>query len=132
MVSGNALAQPAILVLIIGMGVVNFSLRFAPLAALSRLRLPEGLMRWLSYVPAAVMGALLATEVLIPALEVASGGGSGSNGAAGALDALLLLRNAGIYGALAAMLAYKLSKSFIGSTVAGVVVYVLIQWLVGV
>jgi branched-subunit amino acid transport protein len=83
-------------------------------------------MRWLSYVPVAVMGALLATETLIPALEAANGVGDGRTP-----PFVPLYLSPGIYGALAAMLAYRFSKSFIGSTVAGVFVYALIQWLVG-
>jgi branched-subunit amino acid transport protein len=72
-------------------------------------------MRWLSYIPVAVMGALLATETLIPAL--------------GDTPHTPLWLNPGLYGAAAAMLAFRLSKSFIGSTIAGVIVFALLRWL---
>src|SRR5699024_9980625 len=36
---------------IVGMAVVNYAVRYPPIAVLSRLELPEWLRRWLSYIP---------------------------------------------------------------------------------
>jgi branched-subunit amino acid transport protein len=129
----TALSRETILALILGMAAVNFALRFVPLAALSRLRLPDWLMRWLSYIPAAVMGALMATEVLIPAVEQAQLQIPAADAALTltSVPAVPLWANPGIYGALAAGIAFRLSKSFMGSTLAGIIVYALLRWRVG-
>ena len=129
-------SQTAIYGLIIGMFVLNFALRFVPLAVLSRLSIPRPLMRWLSYMPIAVMGALVASEVMIPALDAALAtdaalGEAGSTTATTA-TAIPLFLNPGIYGALAAMLTYYYTKSFIGGTLAGIAVFALLQLLFGV
>lgn len=99
-----------IVAVIAGMALVNFALRFTPLAVLSRVRLPEGFTRWLSYVPASVMGALVASEVLRP-------GGQWQPP----------LTNPGVYAAVIAGVTFRFSKSFLGSTMAGVVSYVFIR-----
>lgn len=54
-----------ILWIIIGTAVVTFIPRVLPFIILSRLDLPEWVLKWLEYVPIAVMAALLAQEVLI-------------------------------------------------------------------
>ena len=46
--------------MIIGIGVITFLLRFAPLALLARLELAGWLQQGLRYVPAAVMAAIIA------------------------------------------------------------------------
>ncbi|TLD46748.1 MAG: hypothetical protein FAZ92_00982 [Accumulibacter sp.] len=46
--------------MIIGIGVITFLLRFAPLALLARLELAGWLRQALRYVPAAVMAAIIA------------------------------------------------------------------------
>lgn len=99
-----------ILIVVIGLALMNFSLRFIPLATLSRITLPEPLMRWLSFVPVSVMGALFAKEVLLPSAE---------------FD--MPLQNPGIYGALVSMLVYRLSKSFVGATLSGVISFIIIR-----
>lgn len=105
-------SSTTLLILIMGLGLTNYALRFVPLYALSRIKLPKPFMRWLSFVPVSVMGALFAKEVLLPSVEFK-----------------MPLQNPGIYGALIAMLAYKLTKSFVGSTLAGVVSFILLREL---
>lgn len=100
---------------IIGMGVVNFCLRFIPMATISRMSLPAPIMKWLSYVPIAVMGALFAKEILLPALDV--------------MDTVPLYLNPGIYGALIAMAAFKKTRSFMGSTMAGIIGFLILRWV---
>jgi len=106
--------QAAILAVIAGMAIVNFAIRFTPIATLSRLTLPGPLLRWLSFVPISVMGALVATEVLRP---------QGSWQAP--------LTNPGLYAAVLTGLIFKFTRSFLGSTVAGMVAYVVLRSVLG-
>lgn len=106
----SATSTNVIMSVVIGMGVLNFALRYLPLLALSRFELPEPIMRWLSFIPIAVMGSLFASEVLLPSRDYS-----------------MPLYNPGIYGALISMLVYRFTKSFIGATMAGVISFVLIR-----
>lgn len=54
-----------ILLIIIGSAIVTFLPRVLPLMILSRLQLPNWLVRWLKHIPIAVMAALLAQELLL-------------------------------------------------------------------
>jgi branched-subunit amino acid transport protein len=47
----------------IGIGIATFAIRFAPIALLSRLELPEWLKRALRYVPPAVMTAIITSSL---------------------------------------------------------------------
>ncbi len=106
--------QGAIIAVIIGMGLINFALRFVPLAVLSRIDLPRPLMRWLEYVPVSVMGALVATEVLRPKGQFVPP-----------------LTNPGFYAAILTALVFRFSRSFLGATLAGMASYVALRWLIG-
>lgn len=57
--------QKLILLTIVGMMAVTYIPRFFPALALSSRNLPPVLVRWLSYVPAAVLSALLFPSLLI-------------------------------------------------------------------
>lgn len=108
-----AVSTPDVIVAVIaGMAVANFSLRFVPLALFSRIALPRPIMRWLEFIPISVMGALFAKEVLLP-----SASGYSSPFAA-----------PGLYGALAAMVAFRFTRSFLGGTLGGVVTYLVLRW----
>ncbi|NLW07275.1 MAG: AzlD domain-containing protein [Clostridia bacterium] len=54
-----------ILTIIIGAALVTYFPRMLPLVVLSRTRLPDVFLRWLSYIPAAVLAALLAPSLVI-------------------------------------------------------------------
>lgn len=56
--------RPYVLAIFVGMAVVTYLPRMLPLVVLSRLQLPPILLRWLSYVPVAVLAALLAPDLL--------------------------------------------------------------------
>jgi branched-subunit amino acid transport protein len=56
--------RPEFLTLILACALVTAVPRVLPLLVLSKLRLPQWLLDWLRYVPAAVLGALLALELL--------------------------------------------------------------------
>ncbi len=59
--------QKLVFLVILGMAAVTYGPRLAPAWLLSRRELNPIFARWLSYVPAAVLGALTATSVLAPA-----------------------------------------------------------------
>lgn len=104
------LSSATILALVLGMGLTNYTLRTVPLVLLSRIRLPKPVMRWLSFIPISVMGALVAGEVLVP-------GGTWTPPAT----------NPAFWAACIAALAYRATKSFIGGSLAGMVSFVLLR-----
>lgn len=106
----NGDATPAIVTVIAGMAIANFVLRVTPIAILSQRDLPAPVMRWLSFVPISVMGALVASEVLRP-------GGTW----------VALTHNAGIPAALLTALTFKITRSFLGATLAGVLAFVVLR-----
>jgi branched-subunit amino acid transport protein len=97
---------------IVGMAVLNFAVRFPPLAIVSRMDLPRPVMRWLSFVPISVMGALVASEVLRPA-------GAWANP----------LSSPSLYAAIITGVVYQVTRSFLGATVAGMASFVVLQRL---
>ncbi|HEY3315216.1 MAG TPA: AzlD domain-containing protein, partial [Bacillota bacterium] len=52
--------RPQMLALFAGMALVTYLPRMLPLVVLSRFKLPPAVLRWLSFVPVAVLSALLA------------------------------------------------------------------------
>ena len=54
-----------VILIILGMGVVTYLPRMAPLVLLANRKIPDGMILWLSFVPAAVLAALLAPELLL-------------------------------------------------------------------
>ncbi len=62
--------MPEIALLILFMSIVTFLPRVIPVLLLSRRSLPEPLERWLSYVPVAVLAALLAPSLFAPSGEL--------------------------------------------------------------
>jgi branched-subunit amino acid transport protein len=107
-------SQETILLVIAGMAVANFAIRFAPIAVLSRLDLPGPLLRWLSFVPVSVMGALVTSEVLRPGGQWRSP-----------------LSSPGVYAALLTAIVFYKTKSFLGATVTGMVAFVALRALIG-
>jgi branched-subunit amino acid transport protein len=113
-IGGVSPMSTQVIAVIVGMAVVNFALRFTPLALLSRVRLPAPVLRWLSFVPISVMGALVANEVLRP------------NGSWQAP-----LTNASLYAAVLTMLVFRFTRSFLGATIAGMASFVVLTALIG-
>jgi len=104
------IAHSTIWIVILGMALLNYAVRFPPLAIVSRIDLPKPIARWLSFVPIAVMGALVASEVLRP-------GGSWGNP----------LTGPSLYAAIVTALVFRYTKSFLGATVAGMASFVVLQ-----
>jgi len=55
-----------ILIIILGTALVTYLPRMLPLVVLSRVQLRGAFLRWLQFVPAAVLAALLAPGLLLP------------------------------------------------------------------
>jgi len=104
--------QATILAVVLGMAIANFAIRFAPIAVLSRSTLPKPLLRWLSFVPISVMGSLVASEVLRP-------GGTWQPP----------LTNPAVYAAAITAVVFRISRSFLGATMVGMVAFVAIRAL---
>jgi branched-subunit amino acid transport protein len=98
--------------LVIGMAVMNLILRWTPLSIMSRLELPDVVRRWLGYIPVSVMAAIVAVQVLHP------------NGVF-RFD----LTNPYLLAALPTGLVYKLTNSFLGATLTGIVAFLAFRYL---
>lgn len=109
------LSQATIWGVIAGMALLNYMVRFPPMAIVSRMDLPPAIKRWLSYVPISVMGALVASEVLRP---------SGSW--------VYPLTSPYVYAALVTALVYRFTRSFLGATLGGMVSFVVLQRVIPV
>ncbi len=110
----EALSTEIILALIFGMAATNYALRSIPLVLLSRVKLPKAVTRWLSFVPISVMGALVASEVLVPdGTWVAP------------------LGNPAFWAAAVSAITYRYTKSFIGGSMAGMVSFVVLRAMMG-
>jgi branched-subunit amino acid transport protein len=103
-------SQTTIWAVVVGMAVLNFAVRFVPLAIVSRVALPKPIARWLLFVPISVMGALVASEVLRP-------DGVWTNP----------LTGPNVYAAIVTALVFRFTRSFLGATVAGMASFVLLQ-----
>lgn len=106
----NGDTSSTIVTVITGMAIANFVMRFTPIAILSQRDLPPQVMRWLSFVPISVMGALVASEVLRP-------GGTW----------VALTHNAGVPAAILTALAFRITRSFLGATLVGVLAFVVLR-----
>jgi branched-subunit amino acid transport protein len=53
------------IILILGMAVVTYVPRLLPIISLSRITIPKWLIRWLEYVPVAILSALLAPGIFM-------------------------------------------------------------------
>lgn len=100
--------------LAIAMAITNLVFRLGPIALLSRVRMPLAVERWLSFVPASVMSALVATEILHP-------GGRW----------MLPWQNIYVFAAIPTALVYWKTKSFLGASVTGMVAFLALRYFVG-
>lgn len=104
--------RPEILALILACAAVTAAPRVLPLVLLSRITLPGWLLGWLSFVPIAVLAALLAIEVLMV---------DGKPAVSSTNSALLAI--------LPALVVAGFTRSLIGAVVAGVGAYWLLLQL---
>ena len=101
--------------LILGMALVTFGVRYPVLALIGRFNLPEPLLRLLRYVPAAVLAA-----IILPALVY-----DGEGQLALRLDNSYL-----IAGILSALIAWR-SKHILLTIIAGMAIFLLLRLLNG-
>lgn len=99
---------------IAGMAVANLVVRFVPIALLSRVSLPDWARRWLTYIPVSVMAALVVGEVIRP-------GG----------DWLVPWQNPYLWASVATGLIYWRFRSFLGATVAGIILFLAFSAVLG-
>ncbi|MCX8007952.1 MAG: AzlD domain-containing protein [Coriobacteriia bacterium] len=99
---------------IAGMAAVNFLLRFVPMAAVSRTRIPEPVARWLSFVPVTVMASLVAVEVMRP-------------------DGVwqTTIANPYLLAALPTAATFAKTRSFLGATLVGMAAFLAFKALLG-
>ncbi len=97
---------------IAGMALLNFLIRFLPVAAISRVELPAPVMCWLRLIPVSVMGALVASTVVRPEGEWTTP-----------------WSNPWLLACWATALAYRITRSFLGATVIGMASFVVIRAL---
>ena len=100
-------------ILLAGMFLVTFGVRYPVLTLVSRVQLPELLLQGLKYVPPAVLMAIVAPVALIPAGEGIS----------------LVFSNAPLYASLAAALVSWRSRNLLLTILVGMGVLWLWRWL---
>jgi branched-subunit amino acid transport protein len=98
--------------IIAGTAVVTVIPRIVPLVLLSRIKLPALFEKWLSYVPIAVLAALLAQAVAMPE---------------GRLD--LTFTNPALLASAPVLLIAALTRSLVGTVAVGVALMALLRWM---
>jgi branched-subunit amino acid transport protein len=102
--------RPEFLGLVLACALVTAVPRVLPLVVLSRFQLPAWLLDWLRFVPIAILGALLSLEVFFP--------GGVQN---------FSLTNPALPGVATALAVAALTRSILGTVLAGVAVYWLLM-----
>ncbi|HHY60284.1 MAG TPA: AzlD domain-containing protein [Clostridia bacterium] len=102
-----------IVILILGMAIVSYLPRALPLLLFSRAEFPPWLVKWLGFIPAAVLAALLVPDLFLPEGQL-----------------LLTYRNPYLLSALPTLLIAVITKSMIWALVGGMGCFALLQlWL---
>ncbi|MBE1442357.1 branched-subunit amino acid transport protein [Paenibacillus sp. OAS669] len=98
------------MLVIIAAAVVTLIPRVVPLMVLSRFELPAWAMRWLNYVPVAVMAALVGQELFV------------HDGAVPPIS-----RNLELWAAIPSFMVAVLTRSILGTVLSGVVVLMVLR-----
>jgi branched-subunit amino acid transport protein len=106
--------RATVLLVIIGAGLVTVIPRVVPLALLSRIQLPNWAIRWLGYVPIAVLAGLLAQSVML-------------------VDGHIVLppQNLALMVVIPTLLVAVWKQSMIATMIVGIVGMALLRWIVG-
>lgn len=99
-------------VLLVGMGVVTYLPRSVPLALLASRQINPAFARWLSFVPAAVLAALLAPDLLT---------------SQGAL--YFSIANTFLLATIPTVLVAVLTRNFFGTIITGMAVTALLRFI---
>ena len=108
-----------IFIAILGMLAVTYVPRVIPVLLLSSKKLPQVLVRWLSYVPVAVLAAMLFPALLIPEGQV-----DGRQIALG-------FDNVFLWAAVPTLLVVWKRRSFFGAVIVGMVVVAVARLVLG-
>ena len=111
--------QEMIFVAILGMLAVTYVPRVIPVLLLSSKKLPQVLVRWLSYVPVTVLAAMLFPALLIPEGQVDNR----------QID--LGLDNIFLWAAVPTFLVAWKRRSFFGAVIVGMVVVAVARLVLG-
>ena len=65
--------EQKVILIIIGMSLVTYLPRMLPMVLLSKVNLPPLFLKWLQFIPIAVLSALLAPAILAPQGELSIG-----------------------------------------------------------
>ncbi|HVU15251.1 MAG TPA: AzlD domain-containing protein [Phototrophicaceae bacterium] len=103
-------------VLVLGMGLVTFLIRYPTLVLIGRIPLPDRVFRALRYVPPAVLAAIIVPSVLIP---------DGTHIDVSISNSYL------IAGIVAALISWR-TKNLLATIVLGMVVFLIWRLIVGV
>ncbi|GFN32216.1 AzlD domain-containing protein [Paenibacillus xylaniclasticus] len=103
----------SILWIIVGSSIVTVLPRVLPLMLLSRLQLPDGVLRWLNHIPIAVMAALVGQELLMQDGELSS-----------------IQDNVELLAALPTFLMAVLTRSLLGTVVVGVISIMVLRLII--
>lgn len=101
------------LYLIVGMALVTFSVRYGLIGMSGRIKLSPQFMQMLRYVPPAVLTAIVAPAVLMPAGN----------------EMIFSYTNARLVGAIAAILVCYRTKNLLLTIVLGMLTFLCWQWL---
>ena len=104
--------RPQVLLLFLGMALVTYVPRMLPIVILSRFKLPPLLLRWLEFIPAAVLSALLAQGLLLDGRTLA-----------------LPPANPALLAALPAFAVAVWTRSLMGTVVVGIAAMALLRFL---
>lgn len=102
----------SILIIIMGSALVTFIPRVLPLVVLSRMELPNGLIRWLQHIPVAVMAALIAQELFISEGHFA-----------------LVVNRLEWLAALPTFAVAIITRSLLGTVIVGLISMMLLRWI---
>jgi len=101
----------SILLIIIGASIVTFIPRVLPLIVLSRIQLPDWGMRWLNYIPIAVMAALVGQELFVHNGELSP-----------------LKNNFNLFASLPTFVTAVYTRSLLGTVVVGVISIMVLRY----
>lgn len=100
-----------VLLIIIGGAVVTFIPRVIPIMILSRMKLSEGVQKWLYFVPIAILAAIVGQELFIQNNEIS------------------LSLNKELLAAIVTVFIAISTRSLLWTVITGVTAFVLVRWL---
>ncbi|MCT2345482.1 AzlD domain-containing protein [Niallia taxi] len=100
-----------VLLIIIGGAVVTFIPRVIPIMILSRMKLSEGVQKWLYFVPIAILAAIVGQELFIQNNEIS------------------LSLNKELLAAIVTVFIAISTRSLLWTVISGVTAFVLVRWL---